>query len=494
MNKFTLFFLDKKIEARYQAQSLQQIRIMHFNLLSKGYIVTFFFRSLTFLLNSDSNRFYPNLSMLIFFILVEIFLRRHNLSLRILSVIANHMLTIFFYLYDEETDVAISYLKGVNQMGSNFLITMGSEFPEALIQVLSITTIRIFFVLQQSKTLSLYPISSLILVSMFYLFFHYKYNEAMRAQFMLIQKDGQWERILRQLIDKQTYILLNFNENSCQFEYVMAKNFQSCLKNKKEILNFFKEAQYNRKSLNDYLYYQMKRYQTTRIDIFKKEIFVKKQRELVKLEFSIFFGNKPTILIIFHKPKLQIQNVQGNINNKVLFQYLGRLLSCFNKKYKTKPSFINFKKKIRLIEIYQNLQSSWEEQVQEINLWNIIQEQVKYFPNIIIMINLKSSIIMKANKDIISLILFKIFQNTNTSLIKLTYTFPQVEEKIQLHFDGSFNGKVILQFFTFHKERLCRFAMLTNITNDSIDLYFETNPFIPFTGKEKQQNNLQKSV
>lgn len=87
---------------------------MHFNLLSKGYIVTFFFRSLTFLLNSDSNRFYPNLSMLIFFILVEIFLRRHNLSLRILSVIANHMLTIFFYLYDEETDVAISYLKGVN--------------------------------------------------------------------------------------------------------------------------------------------------------------------------------------------------------------------------------------------------------------------------------------------------------------------------------------------------------------------------------------------
>lgn len=87
---------------------------MHFNLLSKGYIVTFFFRSLTYLLSSDPNRFYPNLSMLIFFILIEIFLTRHNLSLRILSVIANHVLTIFFYIYDEETDVAISYLKGVN--------------------------------------------------------------------------------------------------------------------------------------------------------------------------------------------------------------------------------------------------------------------------------------------------------------------------------------------------------------------------------------------
>ncbi|CAK57105.1 unnamed protein product (macronuclear) [Paramecium tetraurelia] len=491
MNKFTLFFLDKSTEARYQAQSLQSIRMTHFNLLSKGYLITFIFRCLTFLLSSDFNRFYPNLSMLLFFIAAEIFLSKHNLSLRILSIIANHLLTIFFYLFDEETDVAIAHLKGVNQMGSNFLITMGSEFPEALIQVISITAIRIYFVFQQSKTLSLYPISSLILVSVFYLFFHYKYNDAMRAQFMLIQKDRQWETILRQLIDKQSYVILNFNENSFQFEFLMAKNFQNrCMKNKEEILNFFKEAQYNKKSLNDYLYDQMKEYQTKRIDIFRKEIFVKKHRELVKLEFSIFFGNQPTILLIFHKPKLQLSNIVGNINNKVLFQYLIKLLNCFNKKYKTNPSYIHFMKKIRLIEIYQNLQNSWELQVQEINLQTVVSEQIKYFPNIILKINAKTQITFKTNKDIISLILFKIFSNTNTSLIKLRYTSPEEEENIQLRFHGNFNCKVLLSFFTFHKEHISRFAMFTNLTNNSIDLYFEKNPYIPFTGKEKQQQIL----
>ncbi|CAD8206089.1 unnamed protein product [Paramecium octaurelia] len=473
MNKFTLFFLDKRIEDSYQAQSLQNIRMTHFNLLSKGYLITFIIRCITFLLSSDFNRFYPNLSMLLFFIVVEIFFSKHNLSLRVLSIIANHLLTIFFYLFDEETDVATAHLKGVNQMGSNFLITIGSEFPEALFQVISITGIRIYFVLQQSKTVSLYPISSLILVSVFYLFFHYKFNEAMRAQFMLIQKDQQWETILRQLIDKQTYVMLNFNENSFHFEFVMARNFQNrCMKNKEEILNFFKEAQYNKKSLNDYLYEQMKQYQKTRIDIFRKEIFIKKQREMVKLEFSIFFGNQASILLIFHKPKLQLSNVVENVNNKVLFQYLVKLLNCFNKKYKTQPSYINLMKKIHLIEIYQNLQNSWENQVQEINLQAVISEQIKYFSNIILKINSKSTITMRTNKDIISLILFKIFSNTNTSLIKLRYTSAEEEEKVQLRFHGSFNCKDVLSFFTFHKEHISRFGMLTNITNSSYLITF----------------------
>ena len=71
--------------------------------------------------------------MLIFFVLIQIFLARKNLSLRILSVLTNYMLTLFFYLFDEETDVAVANLKGSNQMAACFLITMGNEFPEAFV-------------------------------------------------------------------------------------------------------------------------------------------------------------------------------------------------------------------------------------------------------------------------------------------------------------------------------------------------------------------------
>ncbi|CAD8208510.1 unnamed protein product [Paramecium pentaurelia] len=447
---------------------------------------SFIFRCITYLLDADLIRFYPNLSMLIFFILIEIFLTRHNLNLRILSVIVNHVLTLFFYLYDEEVDIAVSHLKGVNQMGSSFLITMGSEFPEALLQVTSITIIRIIFILKQSIGLNLYPIAGLVFVSISQLFFLYKYNQAMRAQFMLIQKDKQWERILRQLIDKQSYIMLNFNENSFQFEYFMAQNFKNCLKNKEDILNFFKEAQYQKESLNNYLYHQMKEYQQKRIDLYKKEILVKQQRELVKLEFSIFFANQPTILMVFHKPKLRLQNNLSTIKNKDFFKYFVQLLKCLKNKLKSKPNYITFMKKIRIIEIYHNLQTSWEQTLQEINLFNIISEQSKYFPNIIVLINIQKSITLKTNLDILSLILFKIYSNTNTYLIKLRYTQPE-EDRIQLIFCGNFNSSVVLSFFHFHQEFLSRFFVITKIKNHSIYISFEKNPFIPFTGKEKNR-------
>ncbi|CAD8045014.1 unnamed protein product [Paramecium primaurelia] len=484
MNKFTLFFYDKQLEKLYQSQSLQQIRIMHFNLLSKGFMGSFIFRCITYLLNADLIRFYPNLSMLIFFILIEIFLTRHNLNLRILSVIVNHVLTLFFYLFDEEVDIAIAHLKGVNQMGSSFLITMGSEFPEALLQVTSISIIRIIFILKQSIGLNIYPIAALLFVSISQLFFLYKYNQAMRAQFMLIQKDQQWERILRQLIDKQSYIMLNFNENSFQFEYFMAQNFKNCLKNKEDIINFFKEAQYQKESLNNYLYHQMKEYQQKRIDLYRKEILVKQQKELVKLEFSIFFANQPTILMVFHKPKLRLQNNLQTIKNIDFFQYFVQLIKCLKKRLKSKPNYINFMKKIRIIEIYHNLQISWEQtSLQEINLFNIISEQSKYFPNIKILINIQKSITLKTNLDILSLILFKIFSNTNTYIIKLRYTQSE-EDRIQLIFSGNFISSVVLQFFHFQKEFLSRFVTLTKITNHSIYISFEKNPYIPFTGKE----------
>ncbi|CAD8124256.1 unnamed protein product [Paramecium sonneborni] len=489
MNKFTLFFIDKKIEALYQNESLSQIRIKHFNIITKGYIAAFFFRCLTFLISSDLKSFYPNLLMLILFVLLVIFLTRSTLSLRILSVIANHALTLFFYIYDEEVDAAVSHLKGANQMGSCFIIIMGNEFPEALLQVFSITILRIFFVLYKAQALSLYPITNLIIVSIFYLFFHYKYNEAMRAQFMLIQRDRQWERILKQLINKECYIIINFNENSFQFEYMMANNAIKGLENKEQIFNFLKEAQYQKQSLNNYIYFQMKQYQKNRMDLYRQEIFLKYQREQIKLEFSIFFSNQPTILLVFHQPKLRLTNKSENCSNKVISQYLLTLLKCLKKKYKSKPSYVNFLKKIRLIEIYDNLQSNWETKIQEISLWSIISEQVKYFPSLIVMFNLPSSIILKTNQDILSLVLFKIFSNTNTCLIRLSYSFLK-EDRILLKFSGKFNGKIILQFFKLNKEYLMRFVELRDITNYSIDICFEKFPFLPFTGREINQQNL----
>ncbi|CAD8119621.1 unnamed protein product [Paramecium sonneborni] len=493
MNKFTLFFIDKRIETLYQAESLSQIRIQHFNLLTKGYIAAFFFRCLSFLINSDLNRFYPNLSMLIFFILLQTFLKRSTLSLRILSVIANHVLTIFFYIYDEENDAALSHLKGINQMGSCFIITMGNEFPEALFQVFSLSSIRIFFVLHQSQTLSLYPITNLLIVSIFYLFFHYKYNQAMRAQFMLLQKDSQWERILTQLINKECYIIINFNENSFQFEYLMANNAFKGLENKDQIFNFLKEAQYEKQSLNNFLYQQIKLYHKNRIDLCRQEILIKYQREQVKLEFSIFFANQPTILLVFLKPKLMLVNNSENFNNKVISQYLLKVLKCLKNKYKSKPSYCNFMQKIRLVEIYGNLQSDWQTKIQEIDLWNVISEQVKYFPKINVIYNSITLIIFQTNQDILSLVLFKIFSNTNTSLIILKYQFLE-EDRIQLNFSGSFNEKAIHSFFMLNEEHLIRFVELRHVTNYSIEICFEKLPSISFTGNQINQQNLNNQL
>lgn len=58
------------------------------------------------MIEGDLIRFYPNMFMLIFFILIEVFLRRHNLSLRILTVTVNHAVTIYYYLYNEDVDMA----------------------------------------------------------------------------------------------------------------------------------------------------------------------------------------------------------------------------------------------------------------------------------------------------------------------------------------------------------------------------------------------------
>ncbi|CAD8179692.1 unnamed protein product [Paramecium octaurelia] len=485
MNKFTLFFYDKNVEALYQSQALQHFRITHFNLLSKGYMVNFFFRCLTYLLNDELKRFYQNIGMLIFFIVADIFLNRHFISLRILSVISNHLLIIFFYLFDEDSDAAISHLKGVNQMGASFLITIGTEFPEASLQVIVITIIRIIFFLNQTKSLILYPLGSMVFVTICQVYFLYKYNEAMRAQFMLIQKDRQWERILEQLINKQSYIMLNFNESSFQFEYFMARNFSNCFKSKEDILNFLKEAQYQKNSLNNYIYEQMKQYQQERIDLYKKEIIVKQQRELIKLEFSIFFANQPTILIIFHKPKLRIQNAPPTIGSSVFFQYFVQLLKSLKKQLKQKPHYITFMKRIRLIEIHHNLQNSWEQTIQEINLCHVISKQAKYFPDIMVQIYIKNTINLKTNSDIFSLVLFKLFSNTNTYIIKFRYSQLE-EDRIQLIVSGKFNSSVVLSFFELHKESLSRFVILTQATQYVIGMSFEQNPYIPFTGKNKK--------
>ncbi|CAK65459.1 unnamed protein product (macronuclear) [Paramecium tetraurelia] len=318
------------------------------------------------------------------------------------------------------------------------------------------------------------------------MFFVYKYNEAIRAQFMLIQKDRQWERILEQLIHKQSYIMLNFNESSFQFEYFMAHNFSNGFKDKEDIQNFLKEAQHQKKSLNNYLYDQMKQHQQDRIDLFKKEIMVKQQRELIKLEFSIFFANQPTILLIFHKPKLRIQNTSSTIESPVFFQYFVQLLKSLKKKLKQKQHYITFMKRIRLIEIYHNLQNSWEQTVQEINLCHIISKQAKYFPDLMVQINIKNTINLKTNSDIFSLVLFKIFSNTNTYMIKFRYSKLD-EDTIQLVVSGHFNSSVVLSFFELHQESLSRFVILTQVTKYAIEMSFEINPYIPFSGKNKKQ-------
>ena len=80
------------------------------------------------------------------------------------------------------------------------------------------------------------------------------------------------------------------------------------------------------------------------------------------------------------------------------------------------------------------------------------------------MFNLPSSITLKSNQEILSLVLFKILSNTTTSLVQLKYSFLN-EDRILLNFSGKFKGKEILIFFKSNNENLIRFIELRNISN-----------------------------
>ncbi|CAD8108384.1 unnamed protein product [Paramecium primaurelia] len=311
MNKYTLIFRDENTEKKYQHQKKYGL-----NIIIGGMVISFILRTIMKVINFE----WVNTGINLGVVAMLIFLRSYSkyyLLKRLSLIITNCGLSIFTFIYEEPSNNMYSHLRGANSALSSLIIVLSGDFPESVVQIIFIQVTKgIYTILYSSQ--NEYEILTgnilIMIILIYYLYFHHK---AIRSQYLLTLVEQKWENVLESIIENQSYFIINFIQDTYQFQIQSQHNCEQYFYDK-DYKTFLRQSQIEKSNLEHYFFQQIQLHLNNHNPINSSIIFVKNSLSLFKLKYSIYFTTQPTILIIFETVQ---QSKNRNINllyNKII--------------------------------------------------------------------------------------------------------------------------------------------------------------------------------
>ncbi|CAD8127228.1 unnamed protein product [Paramecium sonneborni] len=373
MNKYSLNFKDKDIESSYQNVIQQNFRMFTLNIMTLGLLTVVLTKIIENILVEQYQSIYKYCIFLSYLIIQYGVVKKHTKFIRASLILLNHMIALVFSLQiSEQDDTYTSYLKGANVMGANFLMFISGEFLDATISVITIGIMRIVLLQVQTNLMLYSTIISSMLVILYTIRYLYHYHKAMRNQYLLALNDSHWEKILNSIAFKQPYIVLSFIEDTMQFTLKSEAQCHKFFNRQFNGSTFIRDSIYKGTKLENFLFLQIKKYRVDRASVFNKTLVVEYLKKLIRIECSIYYGNKPTILLLMRdflnekKPDTTIYEQRHRNFIKLLLKILSHVdrLSSFKCRL--------IERKLLILQLYEDLKLS-KLRESEINIYNLAQ-------------------------------------------------------------------------------------------------------------------------
>ncbi|CAD8129138.1 unnamed protein product [Paramecium sonneborni] len=491
MHKLTLKFLDQSIEQKYQQEYQSPKRKTHIKILLLFFFVLQFIKLTIALINKNYAVVYPLLGMIAFTTFSKFFNFNKEYHQRALITYINICFSIYVIFFDPHLDASTMYSKGAHQMAVNIINILGIEFVDSTITIFLLFSLRLFHLIQNSSIIDITAVLMGFGANLSLVIFVYLYHKAIRSQFLLTKIDQRWENILKQIIHNQKYILINYQIERLQFQSVIS-TFSQSIQSQDDVRKFLREAKVDNISLEQYLFHKLQDFSQKYLEIVKHSINVKFDKQLISLDFSIFFGNQPTILIQNNQQQVQFQNQEVQ---QLCLLYL-KLLTVFIKIIKRKipfdyNQFHNLANKVQIQEI---ITSIWSQQI----ILKIISLQ-KSLLKISTFCNPKATIqfvgsdlFIKTIPKIFSLLLACIVDSSTSELIIIKGQTIQKDLKL-INIQGKFNIQKLNGYTRKIKNYLLLICKEIKAQQFCINLEFNDEIYQPFNNIIMPQLNFNYS-
>ncbi|CAD8119615.1 unnamed protein product [Paramecium sonneborni] len=322
MNKYTLIFRDENIERKYQNQKQYGQ-----NIIIGGLGLSFILRCIMKLVNLDWLNFGINLGVVFLLCFLRINRKSNHFYKRISLIIANCGLSMFVFIYESPSNLLYSHLRGANSALTSLIIVLTGEFPEAVFQIVFIQLTKLILIILKSSEKEYEVLLGNVLIMVLLIYYLYFHHKAIRSQYLLTLVEQKWENVLENIIENQSYFIMNFIQDTYQFNILSQHNCEQYFMDQ-DYKQFLRQSYIEKQNLEDYLFKQIKNnfYNNS---CKSSVIFVKNSISLFKLKYSIYFTTQPTILILFENIQ-KTQNKNINILYKKINMYNRLLLLSIN--------------------------------------------------------------------------------------------------------------------------------------------------------------------
>ncbi|CAD8119836.1 unnamed protein product [Paramecium sonneborni] len=488
MHKLTLKFLDQSIEQKYQLENQSPKRRTHLKIFLSFFIVLQIIKLIIALIIKNYATVYPTLGMMGCTAFSKFFNYNKENHQRALIIYINICFTIYVVFFDPHLDTPTMYFRGAHQMAINIINILGTEFIDSTFTIIALYLLRIFHFIYNSSSVDITTVLMGLSANIALIIVFYFYHKAIRSQFLLTKIDQRWENILKQILHNQKFILINYQIEKLQFQSITS-TFSQTIQSEEQVLNFIRKAKVENNTLEQYLFHKLQGFASNFLEIVNHSVNVKFDRQLMLVNYSIFFGNQPTILIQTDSSQYYSQNQEIQ---KVSHAYL-KLMSVFIKIIKHNKPFDKIQ--------FHNLANKIQFQGLMISIWNkqIVQKtislkksllKVQSFCNPYTKIKLiDSDQFINTLPKIFYLLLAFVVDCTNSEQIKMKHESLETQ-LIRIKIKGKFNIQK-LNYYTFKfKYYLLLICKEINADQNCINIQLNDEILQPFTDLNMPYQNL----
>ncbi|CAD8159048.1 unnamed protein product [Paramecium octaurelia] len=483
MNKYQLSFKDKEIEQMYQTKQHNELRILTLNIISIGLFVYYFVISLNSVIMNRFDFLFWKLLMMAYMLVQYYTVKKYPQLLRLAFILTNHLNSILYiFASDDQYTHEFDIIKGANQMGMEIIIVLSGEFLDAVFSILSLNLIRVIYGIMHSDIQFYVPHVTTAILVIYFVFFFYKFHYARRSQFLLTLIDSQWDNILSNLIRKQSYVIFTFEEEQLHYSIKQINNCGQFFFQNQDVFSFLRESNYQGKTVESIILQDIKLFQINHQKRMNIDLICQFHKEIFHIQYSIYSGQNPTILIIFkehsmNKRKNKLINFDQTYNNFVtLFLKVLNNITPTQLKYQ---EYIQIKRQLFLFKLLNFIQERQFNQ-KMVNLSQNLASMASLYPEKKIFYeNIDGSHQIKTISNILYFFQMIVLENSIGRGVKIQYKSQQ--QIYTLTFFGSFNFNKLKFVVSKLSYPLKMIFYKTNITAQRITCEFHQEPLIPFT-------------
>ncbi|CAD8072694.1 unnamed protein product [Paramecium sonneborni] len=299
MNNYTLIFLDKGSEKKYQEQKITQLRKPVYVCSAIG----LFFISMTKMITEILEDKLNHLSIIIvtqIYLIFSIFIIKWKPSLiQSCLMILNYLLLAYQYMLTSTISQEAHQLFANNFVACNFIIILAVDMCQGIFLVTSTMLIRLSFAISEAQSPQYNVYFATILLICFLSFYIRKLNYESRSFFLLSLKDNLMEQILPIIVSK-SYVLFQFESSHLRFSLISSRQQEFTCENSENLKQFLREWNYKQQNLEQFCFQDIKLKQSQEIKSYSKQIEIKKAPKQTQIITICFFSyQQPTFLIKF---------------------------------------------------------------------------------------------------------------------------------------------------------------------------------------------------